>query len=1124
MKQKTHWNFRQLFLRRCLIFAMIFWQAHFLYANEYENSLEQTDIDKVVLTINEDNSTLKRVFKIIESKTTFSFFYDKNIVDETKPVSIKRKDVSLKVILEILATQADLKFKPLNKVISVSAKQTVSKQQLSVKGKVTSSTDGQPLLGATILVKGTSIGTSTDFDGNYEIQIPNQQAILVFSYVGFKMLEEPVGNRDTVNVMLDEDTEQLSEVVVTALGLKREKKALGYSVQEISGEQVQTVKVVDIATSLTGKVSGLRIENSTEFNQSPDIFLRGVSPLIVIDGVPFGNMKLGEVAQDDIESINVLKGATASALYGARGGNGAIMITTKKGGNEISINSNNMFFAGYLALPETQTSYSAGLNGVYSATDYVWGAKLDIGTIAEQWNPETKQLENMPLTSRGKNNFKNFLRPGVINNNNITFAHTGEGGSIRTSLTHIYNEGQYPNLKLNKLNVNVTGQIDLGNNADITATLGYNRSMTPQTTGAGYSNQGYIYQILMWTGPEYDLSKYRDYWLVEDEVQNWHYSAWYDNPYLIAYEKLLSDERNLTNVNIVSNYNIFKGAKLTGRIGYDFYSNQAIARNPPNIRSTRGWSADGLYREDQSRGYSINTDLLFNYNKKDVLLEGLSVDVTTGFSMYKWEDENIGVETRGGLIIPGIYSLSNSVERPNSYSNLRRKQVNSVLGLASISYNDAIFLDVTGRNDWSSTLAATERSYFYPSAAASVLVSEWIKPSWLDLWKVRGSWTLSKEDLGVFQTNVNYNVTTGSWGDFSEASYPSSLKTAVVKPEKTRTWEVGTAAYFLKNRLNIDVAYYNSYNYDRQISSTISEASGFSSSLINIDETLERKGLEITVNADLIRKEDLTWSVSANWSKSHTYFKELDPVFSANNLWTRAGARRDAYVDYRWLRDPQGNLIHTSGGLPILSDFRYKLGDRDPDFIWGLSTNLKWKNFNFHLSFDGRVGGLLYNYTNNKMWDTGSHPDSDNQWRYDEVINGNISYIGNGVQVVSGSVTYDQYGRITEDTRVYAPNDTPASYQVYARQYRDGNEGAVDPTFFKLREISVGYSLPKHISNKIGMNSFDIALTAQNVFLWAKEVRFADPDFNSDSQLTSPSQRFVGLNVKMSTSTKKPKK
>jgi hypothetical protein len=446
------------------------------------------------------------------------------------------------------------------------------------------------------------------------------------------------------------------------------------------------------------------------------------------------------------------------------------------------------------------------------------------------------------------------------------------------------------------------------------------------------------------------------------------------------------------------------------------------------------------------------------------------------------------------------------------------------LGLASISYNDAIFLDVTGRNDWSSTLAATERSYFYPSAAASVLVSEWIKPSWLDLWKVRGSWTLSKEDLGVFQTNVNYNVTTGSWGDFSEASYPSSLKTAVVKPEKTRTWEVGTAAYFLKNRLNIDVAYYNSYNYDRQISSTISEASGFSSSLINIDETLERKGLEITVNADLIRKENLTWSVSANWSKSHTYFKELDPVFSANNLWTRAGARRDAYVDYRWLRDPQGNLIHTSGGLPILSDFRYKLGDRDPDFIWGLSTNLKWKNFNFHLSFDGRVGGLLYNYTNNKMWDTGSHPDSDNQWRYDEVINGNISYIGNGVQVVSGSVTYDQYGRITEDTRVYAPNDTPASYQVYARQYRDGNEGAVDPTFFKLREISVGYSLPKHISNKIGMNSFDIALTAQNVFLWTKEVRFADPDFNSDSQLTSPSQRFVGLNVKMSTSTKKPKK
>ncbi|WP_242206644.1 SusC/RagA family TonB-linked outer membrane protein [Aestuariivivens insulae] len=1092
-----------------------------VYANNYNNNIEQADIDKVVLSINEQNSSLKKVFKIIESKTTFSFFYDKNIVDEKKTVSINKRNESLRSILEALALQANLRFKPLNNIISVNVKEPSSKQQsIIIKGKVFSAVDNVPLPGVTILVKGTAQGTSTDFDGNYEIEVSNQQAVLVFSYVGFQMQEELVGNRSKIDVGLREDAQQLQEVVVTALGLEREKKALGYSVQEISGEQVQAVKVVDVATSLTGKVSGLWIQNSTEFNEAPDILLRGVAPLIVIDGVPYGNMKLGEVSQDDIESINVLKGATASALYGARGGNGAIMITTKKGGNEISINSNNMFFAGYLALPETHHSYSAGLNGTYSATDYIWGDKLDIGIMAEQWNPETKQLEVMPLTSRGKNNFKDFLQPGIITNNNITFSSTGEAGSIRTSLTHVYNEGQYPNLKLNKLNANVTGELKLGEKVDITTTLGYNRSATPQTLGAGYGGQGYIYQILMWTGPEYELSKYRDYWVTPDVEQNWHYSAWYDNPYLMAYEKLIGNEKNMTNVNITTNYKVFKDAKITGRVGYDFYSNETTRRNPPGINSTRGWDANGMYAQNQSRGYSINTDLLFNYNKKDALIKGFDIDLTGGFSMYKWEDQNMYASTRGGIVVPGIYSLNNSVERPDVSASTYRKQVNSVLGIASLSFADAIFLDVTGRNDWSSTLASTERSYFYPSAAGSILISKLIQPEWLDLWKVRGSWTLSKDDLGVYETNVNYGVTTGTWGDgYSEASYTSTLKNAIVKPEITRTWEVGTAAYFFKNRLNIDVAYYNKYNYDRQRYATISSASGFSSTLINIDETIERKGLEISVNADIIKKDDFSWSVSANWSKTHSYLKDLDPIYSPDNLWTKKGARRDVYTQRAWLRGPQGNLVHSSGGFPIRSDYSSVLGYSDPDFIWGLTNSITWKNFSLHLSFDGRVGGILYNFTNNKMWDTGSHPDSDNLWRYDEVVNGNTSYVGQGVRVVSGAATFDEYGRIIEDTRIYEANDKPVSYQDYARRYRDGHDGAADPTFLKLREISIGFSMPKSFAKKVGLNSASVALTAQNVFLWTKEFRFADPDWNSDSDLTSPSQRFIGLNIKLSTST-----
>ncbi|ETN95724.1 SusC/RagA family TonB-linked outer membrane protein [Zhouia amylolytica] len=1112
MKQNT----TNLLFRKGIFLSLLLIQVC-AYAG-IKNVQGNMDLDNIYISIKEQNSSLKKVFKTIEAKTDFNFFYDNKIVNDQQKVSIAKNRTSLKKVLLELSEKLGLKFKQVDNVINVNIieKRTVQ-QGIKITGKVTSSSDGLGMPGVTVMEKGTSNGVTTDFDGNYEINVSDSQAIITFNYLGFKAIEQVVGQKRSIDVVLLEDTEELDEVVVTALGIKREEKSLGYAVQKVSGDQVQAVKGVDVATSLTGKVAGLWIQNSTEFNEAPDIRLRGGSsnPLLVIDGVPYGNMSLSDVASDDIQSMDVLKGATASALYGARGSGGAVIITTKSGGNGVSVNSNQMFFAGYLSLPEVQSSYSAGLGGTYSATDYVWGDKLDIGTIAEQWNPETKTYEDMPLTSRGSNNFKNFLEPGVIVNNNISFARSGEIGSIRSSFTHIMNKGQYPNLKQNKFNVNVAGKLNLGDNFDLQANLGYNRSMTPQTTGSGYGNQGYIYQILLWTGPEYDLRKYRDYWVVPNETQNWHYKAWYDNPYLIAHEKLRSDEQNITNVNLTANYKLFKDAKLTARVGYDFYSNESTSQNPPGINSTRGWNVNGLYSQNQYRGYSLNSDLLFKYGKRDVLLDGFDFDFTVGGSVYKWEDQGIGASTRGGIIVPGIYSLNNSVERPNVSSYVTRKQVNSLLGLASFSYKDAFFVDVTGRNDWSSTLPSDERSYFYPSLAGSLILSElFTKPKWLDLWKTRGSWTLSKDDLGVYATNVNYSVSQGVWNDYNTAAYPSTIKNTSVAPETSRTWEVGTAAYLFENRLMLDVAYYNIYTYNRQVSTRVPSSSGFTSTLINTDETRERRGLELTLNMGIIKKENFSWDAAINWSKTHAYYKELDDVYSPDNLWAKPGGRIDNYTIYDWLRDPNGNVIHSSGGLPVRSDYASFLDYSDPDFLWGFTNNFTYKNFNLHLSFDGRVGGKLFNYTSYKMWDTGAHPDTDNAWRYDEVVNGNTSYIGKGVRVLSGSVTYDEYGRIEEDTRTYEANDTPVSYETYARRFGDGSLGVKDPTFIKLRELSIGYTLPKNVSEKFGLSRASIALTAQNVFMWTKEFEFADPDWNSDSDLSSPSQRFVGLNIR----------
>lgn len=991
-------------------------------------------------------------------------------------------------------------------------------QSRAITGKVTDIGNRQALPGVTVQVKNGTSATYSDGEGNYSISVSSQDAVLTFSFVGYVAKEEMVGSRSVINVSLAADDKLLDEIVVTALGVKREERALGYATQKISGETLQTVKGTNAATSMTGKVSGLWVRNSTEFNEAPTMLLRGETPLLVIDGVPYGNMNLSNIPQDDIESIDVLKGPTAAALYGSRGSGGAVIVTTKKGadgkGLKVTFNSNNMMNAGFLMLPEVQTGYSAGLGGNYSPTDYVWGAKLDAGVMADQWNPITKQMENRELSSVGKDNFKDFLVSGFVSNNNLSIAQRGENGSFRVSLNHILEKGQYPNLKANSLNFALSGEMNIDDRLTLSSTIGYNRKQAPQTFGSGYSAQGYIYNILVWMGPEYDLSLYKDnYWLIPNEQQNWHYTAWYDNPYIMAFEKLSGIKQNKMNANFTATYKLFPGAKLIVRPGFDWYQNDDTKRNPPNILSNRGWDAAGLYSINKTNGYSFNGDAIMTYEKS---IGKFTFDVLSGGTIYKYEDNNLYNATRGGILIPGFYSLNNSVERPNVSTYTNKKQVNSLYGKTSFSYSNAVFVDVTGRNDWSSTMPKYSRSYFYPSIGTSVVLSEFIKmPTAIDFLKLRGSWTVSKSDLGVYATNQTFSTTLGDWSSLNSAAYPTTIRDGIVNPQTNRTWEVGLSAYFLKKRFKFDAAYFNKFLYNTQTLAPISSASGFVSTLINTDQTWVRRGLEFTLETTAIKKENFNWDIVANWSNFQTYIKDLDPVYSPDNTWTKEGGRTDVYTSKKWLRDAYGNLIHNTNGLPVSSNYSYVFGNNNPDFVWGLANNFKYKNFTASLSFDGRVGGLLYNYTSYKMWDTGSHPDSDNQWRYDEVVNKQKSYIGEGVKIVGGTVTYDSYGNITSDTREYAVNDTKVSYQSYARSYGDGTRGITNATFIKLREISIGYKLPTAAAKYVGASSASVAITGQNVWLWTKDFRFADPDKANDSDLTSPSMRYLGLNLNL---------
>lgn len=1005
----------------------------------------------------------------------------------------------------------------------------VKSAQMKVSGIVRDD-KGMPVAGVTVTEKGTRNATSTRENGAFSLSVSNGEAVLVFRSVGFSQLEEEVGGRSSLDIFLTSTNNQLTEVVVTALGIKREEKALGYATQTVKGNKLQTVKGVDMATSLTGQVAGLVVKNSTEFNAAPALEMRGENPILVIDGVPYQNMTLRDIPADDIESINMLKGATAAALYGSRGPSGAVMVTTKRGkSNKVSIdvNSNTMMTLGYVAIPKTQTSYGHGLNGKL-ADDYVWGPKLDIGNEDMQWNPVTKQKEMMPLVSSGKDNLKNFMQTGFITNNNISVTQGGEKGFYRVGLNQIHNKGQFPNQKLNIYNFTMSGEIKSGDKFSMEGHMGYSRNQAPQVWGGGYGTQGYIYQIMMWTGPDYDIRQYRDYWVTPDVKQNWMYNAWYDNPYLIAYEKLKGVEQNKMNASLIMNYALTKDLKIMFRNGYDYYKNEESIRNPAGIFSTNGGSlgksfnfsfnGKGMYGVDQLWGNSINSDLIISYNKD--FAGKWNIDALGGGSIFYYKDRELGARTRNGLSVPGWYSFANAVASTtagvdaivNNYGTWAQ-QINSAYSKISLSWNSAVYLDVTGRNDWSSTQAANTRSYFYPSAAMSVVASELLSglPDWLNLWKVRGSWTVNKTPLPVYGNNLSYTVS-NAWGSTTAVS-PDNLADPKLPPTTFRTWEFGTAAYFLNNRLHIDASYFTKLAYNMQVQQPIAASSGYATSLINTQEKIARRGVEITVDGSIIKNRRFQWQSILNYATQHRYYATLDPIYSADNPWTKVGARLDVYAETEHaLRDPEGNMIHQNG-LPMLSKFKEKYGYKDPKFSFGFINNFTLGNLSLGVNVDGRIGGLMYDYIYNKMFDTGSAPETDNQYRYDEVVNGLKNYVGKGVKVVSGDVTYDSFGRITSDTRQYAPNDVPVSYQSYMRLWGNSYEhGIMSKSFVKVREISLGYAIPKNWLGRTGIRNASVTITGQNLFLFTN-FKYSDPDIDNEN-MNAPGQRMVGLNLR----------
>ena len=515
----------------------------------FQLQAEDVYSQKTKISLDMKNTTIEKVLQTIEEKSDYHFLYNNKLVNVDRKVSVRVKNAAIADVLNKLFASEDVEYQVEGNQIILSPKEKVTEivsgvefaqqQQKIVTGKVTDA-NGEPIIGATILIKGTGQGTVTDMDGNYTLQNVPEDAILQISYVGMETQEIPVRGKTVINVAMKEATELLEEVVVTALGIKREEKALGYSVQKVKGEDLSIVKGINVASNLTGKVAGLLVNNSSEIAEQPAIKLRGENPLVVIDGIAYGNISLNDLSPEDIESIDILKGATASSLYGVRGRAGAIMITTKRGkGRELKINisNNTLIGAGYLKVPEKQSSYSAGNYGILEYnSSYVWGDYMD-GHEVVQYDPITMTSKKMPLLPRGKNNLDNFIRPSLSANTNINVSQSNEFGSFRVSATQMHQNGQYPNTMLDKYTVNGGGNITY-KKFKLDANLSYKKEKSPNLPKVDYGGGNIFYNLLIWTGNEFDVRDFKNYWKVKDQVQNWPYTAWYDNPYYIVNERI----------------------------------------------------------------------------------------------------------------------------------------------------------------------------------------------------------------------------------------------------------------------------------------------------------------------------------------------------------------------------------------------------------------------------------------------------------------------------------------------------------------------------------------------------------------------------------------------------------
>ncbi|MBD0850904.1 SusC/RagA family TonB-linked outer membrane protein [Maribacter arenosus] len=986
----------------------------------------------------------------------------------------------------------------------------------TISGTVTDNS-GVPLPSVNVVEKGTTNGTSSDFDGNFELNVSSSTATLVFSSLGFATKEVGIAGQSSINVSLEEDAEQLGEVVVTSLGLTREKKSLGYSVTELSGESVSLVKESNVASSLAGKVAGVVVTKSTSgAGGGTRVVIRGNNslngnnqPLYVVDGVPIDNTTLAtagagefsvpdlgngisDINSDDIESISVLKGPNAAALYGSRAANGVIIITTKKGkldkGLGISFNS-SVTFETPLALPEYQNQYGRGTDGNFpqvNASDDL-ATQVNAVTSTSSWGPKFDGSSHLEFNGQQRaynaqpNNVSDFFETGTSLVNTISLNSGSENASVLFSYTNTDIGSILPNSEVKRNNFNLRGFANLSDRMTLDAKITY--FLQDATNRPNQGTEGLM--AYLWPlARNVDINDLKVYQNIENPIDpNNIYkeiapTASGGNPYWMLYNNSNSDSRKRISGFAKLDYKFTDWLSAFVRVGTD-----AISQDTKSVIATGyHFFSGGRIGFGQNDRTETNYDALLMFNK--YLGEKFSVGVNVGGNMRHSTNISSGANGRD-FKIPGKYFLNNTdgTQIEASQSDLIEKRVNSLYGSASFGYNDMLFLDVTGRNDWSSALAAENRSYFYSSVGLSVLLNNIFDmgPN-VNLLKLRGSTANVGNDTDPLQIVNLFSVAANGYLGNVSVSRPNIKFSESLRPEDINTTEFGLEFKLFGNRLYGDFSYYDISTKDLIFDVPVDPGTGYSNFRENIGE-ITNKGYEVLLGGTPVKTDNFTWDISANISKNENKLVSLiegqeNFNFSSSNggiVDVRAqvgGGYGDIYTT-TWKRNDAGQLILTAEGRPQATSEREKFGNYQPDFSGGLTNTFRYKDFSLNTLIDCRIGGEVFSFTDSGLDATGVSKRS--------------------LEFREGGVLVD--GVIDDGSGNFSANTVTISAQDYWGAVSNiGSEYVYDQTNVRLRELSLTYNLPQKFLKDTFVRRVSFSAIGRNLLFLYKNVDNFDPE------------------------------